>query len=420
MEQTVEAVTSIEARLGEFSEVYSVTIGAGGTDTEFAGIPAGLGNASFVVQLSQDAPQDIAETLREELDKPGQTLRISEVSAGPPVGGIDISVTGANYDDIAAVSAELTASIATIDGAVNLESDVTEARTEVVVEVDPEKAALVGLTTQQVGLQLSQYLIGQRVTTINIDGDTVDVVLSGDPRAAGGIEQLKSLIIVGPAGAVPLGDVAEPVLREGPVSITRTDGVRSSSIAGDIVSDNTQAVGILIDEKIAALDLPPGVTVTSGGIFADIEEGFQAIFISMAVGIVLVYLVMVASLGSLRNPLCHRSYIAPGAHWRYGLACDNRPSPWSGGHDGGSVTHRYRGHQRHRADILRGTTTDPRVGRLRSVDFRRTSAAAPHSDDGHHHQLCTAAPRRGVGGRRDYQCGNWRRWLSGDSPVPRR
>ena len=302
VEQTVEAVTSIESRLGEFSEVYSATIGASGADPEFAGIPAGLGSASFLVQLSQDAPRDIAETLREELDKPGQTLRISEVSAGPPVGGIEIAVTGTNYDDIAAVSAELTASIATIDGVINLESDVTEARTEVVVEVDPEKAALVGLTTQQVGLQLSQYLIGQRVTTINIDGDTVDVVLSGNPRAAGGIEHLKSFLIVGPAGAVPLGDLAEPVLREGPVSITRTDGVRSSSIAGDIVSDNAQAVGILIDEKIAALDLPPGVSVTSGGIFADIEEGFQAIFISMAVGIILVYLVMVASLGSLRNP----------------------------------------------------------------------------------------------------------------------
>ena len=303
VEQTVEAVTDIEARLGEFSEVYSATIGSRGGDDEFGGIPAGLGTASFFAQLSQDAPEDISETLREELAKPGQTLRISEVSAGPPAGGIEIAVTGPNYDDIAAVSAELTASIASIDGVVNLESAVTEARTELAVEVDPEKAALVGLTTQQVGLQLSQYLIGQRVTTINVDGETVDVFVSGDPRAAaGGIEQLKSLIIVGPAGAVPLGDVAEPVLREGPVSISRTDGVRSSSIAGDIVSDNTQAVGILIDEKIAALDLPPGVSVTSGGIFADIEEGFQAIFISMAVGIVLVYLVMVASLGSLRNP----------------------------------------------------------------------------------------------------------------------
>ena len=56
-----------------------------------------------------------------------------------------------------------------------------------------------------------------------------------------------------------------------------------------------------MDEKIATVSLPPGVSVTSGGIFGDIEEGFQAIFLSMAVGIVLVYLVMVASLVS-QNP----------------------------------------------------------------------------------------------------------------------
>ena len=61
-------------------------------------------------------------------------------------------------------------------------------------------------------------------------------------------------------------------------------------------------MGVEIDRIIAALDLPPGVTVTSGGIFGDIAEGFQAIFLSMAVGIILMYLVMVGSLGSLRNP----------------------------------------------------------------------------------------------------------------------
>ena len=128
------------------------------------------------------------------------------------------------------------------------------------------------------------------------------MVLTGDPRAVGSVDQLSSLIIVGPLGSAPLGELAEPVLREGPVSISRTDGRRSASITADIIADDTQAVGVLVDEKIDALDLPPGVEVNSGGIFADIEEGFQAIFTAMAIGIVLVYLVMVAALGSLRNP----------------------------------------------------------------------------------------------------------------------
>ena len=86
------------------------------------------------------------------------------------------------------------------------------------------------------------------------------------------------------------------------MTISRTDGLRSASISGSITSDDTQAVGIEIQDKIDGLALPPGVEVTSGGVFAQIAEGFQDIFLAMAVGIVLIYLVMVASLGSLRNP----------------------------------------------------------------------------------------------------------------------
>ena len=262
--------------------------------------PSSLEQASFFARLSDDAPDNIAETLRSELDRPDRTVRVSEIADGPPAAGIDIAVTGPDYDAIAAVTAQLASSVAAIDGVVNMETGVAQARSELAIEVDPEKAGPLGLTTQQVGRQLSQYLTGRQVTTMNVDGETLDVVLTGNPAA--GPDQLRSLLIVGANGPVPLSAVAEPVLREGPVTISRTDGERSASITADIVSDDAQAVGVQVDEAIAALDLPPGVTVTSGGIFADIAEGFQAIFISMAVGLVLVYLVMVAGLGSLRNP----------------------------------------------------------------------------------------------------------------------
>ena len=300
VDQTIAEVTEIEERIAGVSDVYSVSIGA--RDLNLGGIPAGLEQASFFATLSEDAPDDIASILRTELEKPGQLVRVSEASDGPPSAGVEILITGPNYEDIVSVAGELAASISTIEGIVNLESNVAQARPEVSIEVDPEKAALIGLNTRQVGLQLSQYLIGQTVTTINVDGDTVDVVLLGDLGSTRGIDQVQSLVIVGPAGAVPVEELAELVMKEGPVSISRTDGVRSSTIQADIVADDTQAVGVLVDEKIAALNLPPGVSVSSGGIFADIEEGFQAIFITMAVGVVLVYLVMVASLGSLRNP----------------------------------------------------------------------------------------------------------------------
>ncbi len=299
-EQTLAAVVEIEERLNEVSDLYSVTIGA----SEFGFFSGGgqARRAEFFVTLRDDAPEDIAGILREELDKPGQVVSITEIVDGPPAGGVDIVVTGPDYDDIASVSRDLATSLGTIEDIVNVENTVTQARPEIAIEVDPEKAAFLGLTTRQVAFQLSQYLIGQTVTTVTIDGRTYDVVVAGDPRASGGLSGVGSLIIAGQVGSAPLGEIAELAMREGPVEISRTDGVRSAGITGDIISDDAQAVGVLVQEKIDALQLPPGVSVESGGIFADIAEGFQAVFISMAVGIVLVYLVMVASLGSLRNP----------------------------------------------------------------------------------------------------------------------
>ena len=300
-EQTIEAVMEIEERLRGLSDTYTATVGA--SDLGLGGIPAGFNKASILAVLREDAPSDVANRLRSELDEPGRRVSISEIANGPPSGGVEVSVTGPNYDDIAVTARELTGSISALDGVVNVSSNVAQARDEISIEVDPESAALIGLNTRQVGIQLSQYLIGQTVTSIAIDGEEVDVVLRGDPRAAMGVDGVKRLPISGPLGSAPLSQLANIEIREGPVTISRTDGSRSATITGDVTSEDTQAVGVSVDEVIQAMRLPKGVEVSSGGVFADIAEGFQAIFISVAVGIVLVYLVMVVSLGSLRNPV---------------------------------------------------------------------------------------------------------------------
>lgn len=300
-ERTLAEVIQIERAVRDIAEIYTATVGA--TDLGEGGAPGGFNQASLLIALTADAPEDAVSRLREDLTSPGKVVRITEISDGPPASGVEISVAGPDYDDITRVSQELVASLTALEGVVNLESDVAQARDEVAVEVDPAAAASIGLTTQQVGFQLSQFLVGRSVTTINIDGDDTDVVLSGSRDSVGSLDRVGSLVIAGPAGTAPLSELAELTTRKGPVTISRTDQQRSSSITGDITATDTQAVGVEIDKVIAELDLPPGLTVTSGGIFADIAEGFQAIFLSMAVGIILMYLVMVASLGSLRNPI---------------------------------------------------------------------------------------------------------------------
>ena len=189
-----------------------------------------------------------------------------------------------------------------IDGVEDVTSDVTEARDEIVINVDPSLAASIGLSSQQVAFQLNQFLAGQKVTQVEINSNTVNVLLRGQSADINTIEKVGMFTVVGPMGTALLSDIASLEIRDGPVNISRTDRARSAAISGRITSEDTRAVGEEIQAQIDSLNLPPGVKISSGGVFQQIAEGFQAIFISMAVGIVLVYLVMVASLGSLRNP----------------------------------------------------------------------------------------------------------------------
>ena len=184
----------------------------------------------------------------------------------------------------------------------NLKSDVTEARDEIVIAVDPAKAAAVGLTVRDVGRQVSRFLVGEEVTRLTLDGAPTSVVLRGRAEDVDSIEKVGSLAIAGPRGSVLLGDVATVAFEQGPVTIARSDGQRAASITGAITAEDTRKIGREVQRKIDAISLPPGVEITSGGIFQQVAEGFQDIFLAMGIGILLVYLVMVASLGSLRNP----------------------------------------------------------------------------------------------------------------------
>ena len=306
VEQTFAQVGRVEGVLERLSaegtvEVYQTTVGSPENSVGPGSGIGGLNRALIFVRLSDDAPEDLADQLRNSLPVPDEgTISVNEQVSGPPTSGLELSITGADYGAISDVTRDLVEELSTIEGIVNISSDVTEARDQVEIDVAPAAAATIGLTAREVALQVSQTLVGRAVTEVEIGGRPTSVVLRGG--SVDGIEALRALEIQGPAGSAPLGELAEVGVKEGPVTISRSDGRRSASISGALTAEDTRAIGLEVQAKVDAIDLPPGVKVTTGGIFQQIAEGFEDIFLAMGAGVILVYLVMVASLGSLRNP----------------------------------------------------------------------------------------------------------------------
>ncbi len=88
----------------------------------------------------------------------------------------------------------------------------------------------------------------------------------------------------------------------GPSLVTRYDGNRSVRITGVFEGRDAQRISARVDQIIRETPLPTGVSVEQGGLASDIEEQFADVYLAMLIGVALVYLVMVAAMGSLRDP----------------------------------------------------------------------------------------------------------------------
>ncbi len=195
--------------------------------------------------------------------------------------------------------------MATISGRTdiaNLKSDLVQATPEIQVTVDPQKAALAGSTAAQIAQQVRAVLSPTTATSVTLtDTGTANVVVQADPAAITTVEALSQLP-VGSVRSVPLSQVAEVKQADVQGSITRIDGSPAAQITAGITSKDTGKVSSEIKTQVESVQVPSGVDVRMAGVSEQMNEAFGSLFTSMAVAILLVYVMMVLTFNSLLTP----------------------------------------------------------------------------------------------------------------------
>ena len=303
-----QEVRSVEGILDDFVargavESYQVTLGSGSRNFG-GGADDSFDRAGFSVTLTDNAPRDLDEQIRNALpEKRNVTAQVFADSGGPPGrGGIRLTLTGSNYEDVRAATDILEAAIERDPGVRNVNTNIVDGAEEFTIAIDPNEAGRYGLSTANVASQVRTWLRGNEVTEVDLGDETLDVVVRGAPDAVDDTEDIPLLPISGSGGVISLGAISDSGYTVGPSAVTHYNGNRSATISGGLAGRDAGAIGERVDAIVASAPLPPGVSVRSGGTFSDIREEFNSVYVAMAIGVSLVYLVMVATLGSLKIP----------------------------------------------------------------------------------------------------------------------
>ncbi len=283
-------------------------------DTGFGTIVAALNgrpsnSATMTVRLADGTDLDEATaSLTAALDPVkvnGYDTSVAQL-AGFSSNGLSIIVSGTDTEQVASTTQTVLDSISGRTDLANLTSDLVEATPEIQVHVDPNKAAAVGSTAAQIAGEVRGVLTPTTVGNVTLDPDgTAALIVRNDPSLTTSVEELGNTL-VGTVQRVPLNTVAtvEEVDVQG--SITRIDGAPAAQITAEITSPDTGAVSADIKDQIDQLNtngqIPAGIDVRLAGVTEQQNEAFGGLFTSMAVAILLVYVMLVITFNSLVTP----------------------------------------------------------------------------------------------------------------------
>ncbi len=304
LDERSAVAADVEKKLLDVPGVTTVQTSIGGGNS-FAAFNGSAGDIIYQVSIDEAVP---AEPVRAEVTKDLATITDTGtiVSAqGGTFGSQDIEITvkAPSEDTLNSVTEGLAAAFTSAKIADSVATSLDDKQQYLAVQIKRSAAARNGLSELTIGRALAGANAPTATSQVVIDDVTYSVLIEpkNSPDTFAG---LKKYQIATPFGTeVKLSRVATVVVAETAASRTTERGVLASTITITPSSDNLSQSTADINAVLDSYGLPTGTTATVGGVAQDQIDSFQQLGLALLAAILIVYVVMVATFRSLRQPL---------------------------------------------------------------------------------------------------------------------
>jgi len=186
---------------------------------------------------------------------------------------------------------------------VDVDIDRKEGSREIVILINPDKAADFGFSINHIGQIISTYLLGKAATYYREVGDEFRVLVRLQENERMAANQVGVLPIVTPRGDhIRLQDVARISRRESPVSIRRLNQERIVTVSSGFIGRDLGSIIAELKTRIKSISVPDDFTIAVGGEYEEQQKTFAQLIIGLFLAMALVYMVMASLFESFLHP----------------------------------------------------------------------------------------------------------------------
>lgn len=315
IENTTKAAHILKTQFPEVLKVVT-KIGSGEVPTD----PMPMEASDMMVILKDKKDWTSAKTFPELSKKMGEALeevpgitagfqfpvqmRFNELMTGARQ-DVVCKIFGEDLDTLALYAKKLGVMVNQVEGTKNLYVEAVSGMPQITIHYNRSALAQYGLHISAINKTVNTALAGQS-TGMVFEGEKrfeLVVRLSGERKK--NLEDIRNLLVAAPNGTqIPLYQLAEVKIQDGPKQIQREDAKRRIVVGFNIAGKDVQTIVNELQAKVNQnLKLPTGYYITYGGSFENLNAAKQRLMIAVPVSLLLIFVLLFFAFNSVKDGL---------------------------------------------------------------------------------------------------------------------
>lgn len=319
LNESINIGTQVEKILiSKFPEVKTVVTKTGAP--ELATDPMGVEFSDVIVILkpkdewtSADTKEELIEKIQKELSIiPGIglsftqpiELRFNELIAGAR-GDISVKIFGDDLSILADEGKKVASIMSDIQGAEDISVQQVEGLPQLQIKILRDKIARYGINVEDVNSVIETALAGKSSGVVFEGDKKFDIIIKYQNEYRASIDNIKNILVASHDNLmIPLSELAEIEIKEGPAEITRDNGNRRIVIQANVRGRDIETFVNDLKSKVSSdLKLPAGYTLEYGGQFKNLESARERLLIAVPVALFFIFALLFTAFNSIKQGL---------------------------------------------------------------------------------------------------------------------
>ncbi|WP_419662252.1 acriflavin resistance protein [Desulfosarcina variabilis str. Montpellier] len=218
--------------------------------------------------------------------------------------GLTVDIRGHDLSTLMALTDRTAAVIETVRGITDVEASLTAGSPQQEIRINREKIADLGLSVRDVTQLLQTVMAGTKAGEYRSGGNAYRILVQLKDAEKRSLDEILDLTLTTASGEkVALRNVVTAEASRGPVLIDRKDQQRLATVRANVSGRDQGSVAMDVQTRLDQIPRPAGYTLRVAGTFEEQQKAFRELVVSLALALVLVYMVLACQYESFVDPL---------------------------------------------------------------------------------------------------------------------